>query len=545
MDDDVGNVWEDAPSSGTGSASSLFAEPAYVPPPVTDDHTEHIKPLEEDFNSLHVGEQTQQTELFAAPAVPILPSLPSVTHYETHLPAEPIKATLDLDNPFLRMPAAQPQPPSNAFSALPSPITPGGFKKAERGVVLSGDPLGGTGSTNDTSEPTAPSSNTDDSNGDLDTADAGQFEISVGEPTKVGDALNPYIVYKVRTRTTHTAYRNPEFSVNRRFRDFLWLHQQLLPKYPGVIIPPVPEKHAIGRFEQDFVESRRAALERFVRKVAVHRVLQDDVDLRIFLESETFIADVNQRKKEESKGFMRVLGDTFSGATPSTKMQEFDPDFEKRRTHIDNLEAQLQGLLKALEGLIKQRKDMGVAALEFGESIETLATAHTGSSLNGKLTTLAAIQKKINDLNVKQARAKCDINYLAATAEDYVRIIGSIRNAFASRAKYYGLLQLAETNLQKKNDALEKLRSASRTRSDKIAVVQTEIEEATKQVEAAKKEFDDVSSRLREELDRFDKEKVTEFAASMKGFLRSLLETQKEVVAAWQSYFDESQPTQE
>ncbi|KAJ3047655.1 Vacuolar protein sorting-associated protein 5 [Rhizophlyctis rosea] len=236
---------------------------------------------------------------------------------------------------------------------------------------------------------------------------------------------------------------------------------------------------------------------------------------------------------------MSVLGDAMSGGGPSTKMQEFDPYFEKRRVHLDNLEAQLKGLLKALEGLIKERKDMGGAAFEFGESIEALAAAHSQSALAHNLTVLAGIQKKINDLNLKQA--KHDINYLAATAEDYVRIIGSIRIAFASRAKYHRIWQLAEGNLQKKNDTLEKLRSASRTRSDKIAAMGTEIEEATKQVESTKRDFEEVSNRLRMELDRFDREKISAFAASLRGFLRSILETQKEVVALWQSYFEEAQ----
>ena len=106
--------------------------------------------------------------------------------------------------------------------------------------------------------------------------------------------------------------------------------------------------------------------------------------------------------------------------------------------------------------------------------------------------------------------------------------------------------------MQKKNDALEKLRSASRTRSDKIAAMATEIDEvcfsrrsgitlcthvrldqATKQVEGAKRDFEEVSNRLRMELERFDRDKVASFATSMRGFLRSILETQKEV---WTCY---------
>ncbi|RKO90921.1 Phox homologous domain-containing protein, partial [Blyttiomyces helicus] len=93
-------------------------------------------------------------------------------------------------------------------------------------------------------------------------------------------------------KTNSERYRNFDSTVSRRFRDFLWLYQQLVARYPGVVIPPVPEKHAIGRFQEDFVESRRSALERCLRKIVAHPLLRDDEDLQIFLESETFLADV-------------------------------------------------------------------------------------------------------------------------------------------------------------------------------------------------------------------------------------------------------------
>ena len=96
----------------------------------------------------------------------------------------------------------------------------------------------------------------------------------------------------------------------RRFREFLWLEEQLGNNHPGVIVPPTPEKNAIGRsranrntqllniptipgrFEEDFVENRRVLLERMLRKIVQHPILQADADLKLFLESESFDGDV-------------------------------------------------------------------------------------------------------------------------------------------------------------------------------------------------------------------------------------------------------------
>jgi sorting nexin-1/2 len=115
-------------------------------------------------------------------------------------------------------------------------------------------------------------------------------------------------------QTTSKGYRNSEFTVSRRYRDFLWLYAQLHNNNPGIIVPPPPEKQAVGRFDTDFVESRRAALERMLNKIAAHSVLQHDGDLKIFLESDAFTVDIKNKERKdpglgESKGmFGSMLG---------------------------------------------------------------------------------------------------------------------------------------------------------------------------------------------------------------------------------------------
>ena len=68
----------------------------------------------------------------------------------------------------------------------------------------------------------------------------------------------------------------------------------------------------MGRFESNFVESRRAALEKMLNKAAAHPTLQHDSDLKLFLESEAFNVDVKHKERKEpnlgeSKGIMSTL----------------------------------------------------------------------------------------------------------------------------------------------------------------------------------------------------------------------------------------------
>lgn len=60
--------------------------------------------------------------------------------------------------------------------------------------------------------------------------------------------MGAYVAYKVETKTNMPIFRKRNFSVIRRFSDFLGLHDKLTDKYlrNGRIIPPAPEKSVIG-----------------------------------------------------------------------------------------------------------------------------------------------------------------------------------------------------------------------------------------------------------------------------------------------------------
>ncbi|KAH9271518.1 hypothetical protein BASA83_006373 [Batrachochytrium salamandrivorans] len=359
------------------------------------------------------------------------------------------------------------------------------------------------------------------------------FDINVTEPFKVGETLSSHISYKLKVKTSSPNYRNPEFVVNRRFRDFLWLYNQLVSKYPGAIIPPVPEKHAIGRFQEEFVEARRLALERFIRKVVAHPTLQPDADVRLFLESETFSFDKRADRKGSFMGAFTETTPQINQAFP--KVPDNDASLESRRIQTENMEIQLKSLAKALELLMKQRRDLALSILEMGDSLVGLANVEKSPLLSRKLLRLGSIHKTIRDLQEKQAKE--DLNHIFVTVEEYIRIIGSVKVAYSTRLKSYSSLIAAEANLAKRNDSLTKLAAASRIRYDKIALAKNDLTEAETALEDSSKSFTAMTAFLTRELERIDHEKIADFTESMKLFLASLVQTQKKIIETWQSFF--------
>ncbi|KAF9935410.1 Vacuolar protein sorting-associated protein 5 [Linnemannia zychae] len=378
------------------------------------------------------------------------------------------------------------------------------------------------------------------------------FDITVGEPQKVGDVISPHIVYKVHVKTNSTAFKSSDFTVQRRYRDFLWLYNQLTTHNPGVIVPPVSEKHALGRFQDEFVESRRIALERCLRKITAHPMLYGDPDLKIFLESESLVAEIKEKRQDSSKGFMTKFGETLSSATTFTKVHETDEWFESRRTQLDVLDGQLKSLLKAIEAIIKQRRDLGVASSEFGESIVSLAGTELNKPLANSLLVLGNLKIRIKELHDKQAHM--DVLTLEHTVDEYIRTIGSIKITFMARAKYNQNMVQAQNDLSKKKANFEKMSQPSRkTKPEKLQQLEQEIIEAEQRVESTKKDFEEISTLIRQEFDRFDREKVEDFKQSVEAFLASMVKHQREIVGLWENYFralngasdDQSPPQQQ
>nr|CDP25356.1 Putative vacuolar protein sorting-associated protein vps5 [Podospora anserina S mat+] len=362
------------------------------------------------------------------------------------------------------------------------------------------------------------------------------FSITVGDPHKVGDLTSSHIVYSVRTKTTSKAYKNPEFEVKRRYRDFLWLYTTLHGNNPGVVVPPPPEKQAVGRFESNFVEARRAALEKMLNKIAGHPQLGLDGDLKLFLESESFNIDVKHKERKEvnlggeSKGVLGSLG--FGGG--GSKFVEQDDWFHERRVYLDALENQLKALLKAMDGMVLQRKAMAEAAGDFSASLHALSTVELSPTLSGPLDALSELQLTIRDVYDRQAQQ--DVLTFGIIIEEYIRLIGSVKQSFLQRQKAFHSWHSAEGEMQKRKAAQDKLLRQGKSQQDRLNQVSAEVADAERKVHQTRLLFDDMGRLMRAELDRFEREKVEDFKSAVETYLESAVEAQKELIEKWETF---------
>ncbi|XP_019745613.1 sorting nexin-7-like [Hippocampus comes] len=119
------------------------------------------------------------------------------------------------------------------------------------------------------------------------TGGAKDLLVTVDSPESRVTAIETFIVYRVVTKTARSEFDSCEYEVLRRYQDFLWLRSRLEESHPSLIVPPLPEKFVmkgmVERFTDDFIDTRKKALHRFLNKIAEHPTLSSSRHFRLFL----------------------------------------------------------------------------------------------------------------------------------------------------------------------------------------------------------------------------------------------------------------------
>uniref|UniRef100_A0A0K8RSG4 Sorting nexin-1 n=1 Tax=Crotalus horridus TaxID=35024 RepID=A0A0K8RSG4_CROHD len=377
-----------------------------------------------------------------------------------------------------------------------------------------------------------------------------QFELSVGvsDPEKIGDGMNAYVAYKVSTQTTLPMFRNQQFSVKRRFSDFLGLYEKLLEKHAqlGIIVPPPPEKSLIGMTKlkvgkedsssTEFLEKRRAALERYIQRTVSHPTMLQDPDVREFLEKEELPRAVGTQTLSGA-GLLKMFNRATDAVNKMTiKMNESDIWFEEKLQEVECEEQRLRKLHAIVEMLVNHRKELLLNTSQFVKSLAMLGSSEDNTALSRALSQLAEVEEKIEQLHQEQANS--DFFLLAEVLSDYIRLLAAVRGAFDQRMKAWQRWQDAQVTLQKKRETEARLLWANKP--DKLQQAKEEISEWESRVTQYEREFERLSAVLRKEVLRFEKEKTKDFRTHVTKYLETLLHSQQQLVKYWEAFLPEA-----
>lgn len=373
------------------------------------------------------------------------------------------------------------------------------------------------------------------------------IQIEVRDPVKHGEGVSAHISYKIATKTKLPQYKKDHTEVIRRFRDFAWLWQRLQDTNRGIIVPPLPEKSAVQKFQMttEFIESRRRALQVFINRVAAHPSLNRSKELQLFLETseDEFAHEVARAQMEQGGSAKKTLASTLQlfkdlGHSTANLMsgkhddEEEDPDYIKVREYVTQLETHLAEVHRQSQRLIERQSKLGGSMSDFGASMVALGKFESGT-LAQKFTKLGERADTLSGACQKQAEQL--ISSFEAPLKEFVRAVKSAKSVMTDRSTALGLLQQARFEVDTKRTKLAKLRGTAGIKEEKVAEAERELNDAQYKVENTKQTYETIVLRMSQDLSRFQKERAVELAAVLRDFAIAQAQLAADSSKVWQS----------
>lgn len=378
------------------------------------------------------------------------------------------------------------------------------------------------------------------------------IKIIISDPQKIGDGMSSYLAYSITTNTNIPKFKSGNFSTLRRFSDFLGLHSLLVAKYLrlGKIIPPVPSKNIIGSTKvkispqqtdstagptntMEWVEIRRAALERFLQKTAQHPILRVDLDFINFLQSDKELPRAVNTAALSGAGVMRLFnkfGETVNRIT--YKMDENDPWFDDKIIEIESLDLGIQNLHSTLKTLVNNRKELSALTGSVSKAAALLSTCEEHTALSRALSNLADIEEKLEILRSEQAYS--DFFILSEYMKDYIGLFEAIKAVVHERVKVFQNWQHAQMQLTRRRE--NKSKNETSGKNERSDIMQKEIEEWEYKVQRCQQEFDDISSEIKQELNRFTLMRHSDFKIIIKKYIENQMANQQQLIKYWEAF---------
>lgn len=426
------------------------------------------------------------------------------------------------------------------------------------------------------------------------------LKISVTDPQKEQDLNNSlvpggnaYMTYLITTWTNLPEFNGTEFSVRRRFKDVVTLSDRLSDSYRGFFIPLRPDKSVVeGQVmqKQEFVEQRRMALEKYLRKLAAHPVIRRSEELRLFLQvqgklplmkttdvasrmldgaaklpkqlfGESVVSaavdpnDVSQPAKG-GRDLLRIFKELRQSVTNDwggTKppVVEEDKEFLEKRKKLQDFEQELSNVSQQAESLVKAQQDIGETLGQLGLAFVKLTKFESEEAMFNSQKVRAADMKNVATSAVKASRLYRELNAQTVRHLDklheYLGVMLAVNNAYSDRSNALLTVQTLLSELSTLNARIEKLEAAAskifggdRSRVRKIEELKETMRVTDEAKSCAVREYERIKENNMNELERLDKERHDDFFGMLKGFVANQAGYAEKMASVWETVANET-----
>ncbi len=380
---------------------------------------------------------------------------------------------------------------------------------------------------------------------------ASRVTIFVTEPQKVGDGMGAYVSYKVTATTQNQEYKTGGQGVRRRFNDVVWLHENLSFYYPGAILPEVPEKQTMGRFDPVFIEERRRQLERFINRCGSHPELAKSHALRIFLESsdEEWSSAQKSSKvelKADKKAEKKDKAAKQKGLDASKDMISYDPQYDKfvsLREYLLVAQDGFEALKKQLKLNVAHEQAYADLATKLGVAFQDLVPAETLFGALGPALEVVAKALANGISRIHSLAADIDKIQLLDPIREYLGLFDGVEQLLVRRLAALKTYQQASaavlessTKLAKAKEELEKkVKSGKAGDKDnqKVQEAQAAHNEKEALCDRRRSEFNVLTNLMFSELRRFHYEKACDFRETLVAYCNARADNAEKAAHVW------------
>lgn len=383
--------------------------------------------------------------------------------------------------------------------------------------------------------------------------------ITVSDPVQHSEGVNKYTSYRVDVRPPNSDMATTQVfsAVLRRYSDFLWLYEKLQSERAGAIVPPLPEKQPVGRFNPAFVEIRRRELERFLRRVAVHPELQGCQSFDAFLQADdvTFQATKNSKvnngmmmqqsgmmnmannmmmphhssSSPKKEGFKRWFAETKTSISGDLVRSPDDELFEEVQRYIHGLDAQMKNVSTQASGLVRKGKEMANGLFEFGLAFNLLGQSEA-DALGDALCKLGETADRLSVLSAEHSDQEA-IQFEDPLV-DMIKMIHAVKLALHKRHEKRLTYSTCLQEVESKNSQISKMRAQVGMEA-KTYGLEISLRRAQENAEIARDDFATVSQRVLREVDRFKRETTEDMRLTVLEYIRMQVDYNKRMEQIW------------
>jgi sorting nexin-1/2 len=332
-------------------------------------------------------------------------------------------------------------------------------------------------------------------------------------------------------------------------------------------MPPLPEKQAVARFSQEFIEDRRVRLERFLRRVVMHPELGDAPSLDIFLQADdiTFhhiknskgVHDTHPNSKRSSAvdltssdlwktsdihllnpaaaakkdGFKKWIAEAKTTFFHSSELVQSPDDdlFEEIHTYVDALERQMKQVTQASSALVDKGRAMAQGLFEMGHAFALLGQAEA-DELGLVLVRLGQAADQLSTLAIRHSQL--EHSSFEVPLDDHLKTIQAIKAALQKRQELRVTYTTALTEVAAKASNLQRLRMTPNMDA-KAYGAQLSLKKGEDYAEMARDEYATVSQRVLREIDRFKRQSADDMRWTVFQYIQLQIDYNKTMEKIW------------